>query len=92
MKPKREFLHFVGNDFKGVTLRKNGGPGLTIQFLEIAHIIFTGEDIIMGIKKGMCVYVSEERKGDMIGGKSIKRFNMAKKNWMRERKKGGSFL
>jgi len=52
----------------------------------------------MGQKKskGMCVSVSEERKGvkrDRIGGKSIKRFNMAKKvNWMRERKLGVRFF
>lgn len=49
----------------------------------------------MGQKsKGMCV--SEREKGvkrDRIGGKSIKRFNMAKKvNWMRERKLGVRFF
>lgn len=65
MKPKRGIL-LLSETTSGITLRKNGGPGLTIQFLEIAHIIFTGEDIIIGENRGMCVRERGER-GKEIG-------------------------
>lgn len=43
--------YFCRKRLHGITPRKNGGPGLTLSsFLEIAHIIFTGEDIIDGSK------------------------------------------
>ena len=93
MKPKRGIL-LLSETTSGITLRKNGGPGLTIQFLEIAHIIFTGEDIKeKGSHRGQKNAKKGERNlqyGQKLDDKGVNRENYILKFFLSDEPHNGS--